>query len=212
MSASPRQWGVGCSRNHQLTGKAVVSSIQDYNLRCCWVAGAIAEERGEQREAVAERLYHGPEPFVFDQVSVRPPEVDRASVSSTPRSTSIWRRRERHAGAGRLLFGPGTAALNRLLFDGLAETERWVSSVLLAGLAIMYFGLLAGIALLIVQRRADLLIPIGAIAIYLVLVSSGPPAYTQFRAPVMPFFAVVAGYGYAHRADVRTASIGFFRR
>ena len=74
----------------------------------------------------------------------------------------------------------------------------------------MYLGLLAGIALLIVQRRADLLIPIGAIAIYLVLVSSGPPAYSRFRAPVMPFFAVVAGYGYAHRADVRTASIGFF--
>jgi len=65
--------------------------------------------------------------------------------------------------------------------------------------------LYAGILALLKHRgfwNADiaLLVLTGA---YVILVSSGPEAYSRFRMPVMPIFCILAAGGYLYRVESR---------
>ena len=99
-------------------------------------------------------------------------------------------------GLGRLLFGPGTAAFNQLLFGNVSEVLL-VWSLLSGYVLILYLGVAAGVASLIGQRRKEPLVLLGVIVLYTALISSGPEAYSRFRTPLMPPFAILAGVGFA---------------
>jgi hypothetical protein len=198
-------------RNHQVGGQAVVSSIQDYNLLYFQAVGAIAEERGEPRAKVAQQLLGEAHP-AFETRTVDPPPVDKVGALRLLAQHPYGAAMSVVHGSGRLLFGPGTAVLNQLLFGRSSRLEPVVTSVLAAYLVLLYVGLMAGMAVLLAQGRTDLLVLFGSIAVYIVLISSGPQAYSRFRAPLMPLFAVVAGCGFAGLPLFRFTSFLFPQR
>jgi 4-amino-4-deoxy-L-arabinose transferase-like glycosyltransferase len=189
--------GAWVARNQAVAGQAVVSSIAGYNVAYFRYAGAIAEERGEARNDVVTRL----------QLDTVFPFEPRAKVTDvSPIKSSLVRLLIDHPygvimgavkGCLRLLLGPGTADFNLEVHGDLHRTDRVVTATLSAYLAAVYVGLFTGIIVLVRKRAFETLLPIGAIALYLVIVSSGPESYSRFRSPLMPLFAVVAGTGLA---------------
>jgi len=107
------------------------------------------------------------------------------------------------------LFGADNVALRKAflqqdfvrfpLRDWVITLASWTCGSLL--LVVLY----AGIVALLKHRgfwNADiaLLVLTGA---YVILVSSGPEAYSRFRMPVMPIFCILAAGGYLYRVESR---------
>jgi hypothetical protein len=190
--------GGWAARNSSLTGAAVISSVESENLLYQRAAGAIAEETRQTRVIVAERL----------RLETGTPPVGAVTSGETLKSDAALALRLllRHPygalmstmrGMGRLLVGPGTTSFTEVTTGGRANgfLVRW----LLAGyLAIMYLGVTIGVVGLVGRRLREPLVVVGVVLVYLVLISSGPEAYSRFRAPVMPLFAVLAGIGLAN--------------
>ena len=192
--------GGWAARNSSLTGAAVISSVESENLLYQRAAGAIAEETRQTRVIVAERL----------RVETGTPPVGAVTAGETFKSDEALALRlllqhpygalmSTMRGMGRLLVGPGTTSFTEVTTGGRANgfVVRW----LLAGyLAIMYLGVTIGVVGLVGRRLREPLVVVGVVLVYLVLISSGPEAYSRFRAPVMPLFAVLAGIGLANRS------------
>jgi len=184
------------SRNHSVAGQLTISSIQAENLLYYRAAGAIAEETGESRRVVAERM----------QLATNSRQPDAAAATEDPEAANALTLLVRHPygatastlrGLGRVVFGPGTAALGQLLFDKSLTGARWLSLPLAGYLAVLYLGLAFGLRVLLRQNNTEALIYLGTIVLYTVLFSSGPEAYSRFRAPIIPLVSVVAGLGLA---------------
>ncbi len=190
------------ARNHQLTGHAVISSIEDENLLHYRVAGAVAEENGEKRTVVAQRLLAEAARLPAGSMPSVAVAFDKSTVlrllAQYPYGVAVSTIR----GFGHLLFGPGTGSLNQLLFDKGDEGAFVISSSLAAYLLVVYLGLAVGVVCLTRQGRSEPLVLLGTIVVYTVLICSGPEGYSRFRAPLMPLFAIVAGGGFASLGDL----------
>jgi 4-amino-4-deoxy-L-arabinose transferase-like glycosyltransferase len=193
--------GGWAARNHEVVGQAVVSSIEDLNLLYYRVAGAIAEETGEPHAVVARRLgslTRSTHPGLLDvPVEDLPLQSNRATILTLLAQHPYGAAMSTLRGLGRLLFEPGAIAFNDLLLPERSDTHIVVSLMLVGYLSIMYVSVGAGIMSLIEGQRKEPLILLGAVVLYTALISSGPEAYSRFRAPLMPLFAIVAGGGLA---------------
>ena len=107
------------------------------------------------------------------------------------------------------LFGADNVALRKAflrqefvhfpLRDWVITLSSWTFGSLFLGV------LYAGVMVLLKQRglwNADIALLVLTCA-YVILVSSGPEAYSRFRMPVMPIFCVLAAGGYLYRAESR---------
>ena len=105
-------------------------------------------------------------------------------------------------GAALLVAGPGRAELLRLLGtanpkeikNGLQAfvvgVEALVLSLIMLGAAWGCYGLLR-------SRKYFELAAIASFIVYFIISSAGPEAFSRFRAPIMPYFALLAGYAVA---------------
>jgi hypothetical protein len=184
------------TRNHQLSGRSTLSSIAEYNLLYYRVAGAIAEETGETRTAVASRL-SAPDSSVPDRLRLEEPLPRMATadmlrlLADHPYGAAMSMMR----GMVRMLFGPGTAGLNQLFYGKSSKPGLFVAPLLASHMFILYFAMGVGLIVLTRQRSVEPLVLVGAVVVYSVLVSAGPEAYSRFRAPLIPLFAIVSGVG-----------------
>jgi 4-amino-4-deoxy-L-arabinose transferase-like glycosyltransferase len=184
------------ARNHEVTGQLTVSSIQAQNLLVYRAAGAIAEETGESRSAVAQRIAGS---STSQQVAIAgdPDGLDAARALTLLVEHPYGAAASTIRGLGRVLFGPGTAGLSQLLFDKSTSATRWLWLPLAGYVAVLYIGLAVGLMSVLRQRKAEALVLLGTIVLYTLLFSSGPEAYSRFRAPLVPLASVVAGLGLA---------------
>ena len=108
-------------------------------------------------------------------------------------------------GLMKILLGPGRNTLSHYIDNTpLAGFERLLTSVSFLVLFLLYLCIV--IALLCLGnsacRQESEVTPSlsphffwGTIAVYLLVVSAGPEAYSRFRIPLMPLLSVYAGFG-----------------
>ena len=112
----------------------------------------------------------------------------------------------------RLATGTGLTAFSGLRGDPEPERieggrERGLQFLFTGLLGLWYLGALMGIRELWRLKQPGPLILAGVFILYFLLISAGPEANTRFRVPIMPFVAVLAGFGFARggRAATRAA-------
>ena len=184
------------ARNHQLSGRLTLSSIAEYNLLYYRVAGAIAEETGETRTAVASRL-SSPDSSAPDRLTLEEPlpRMKTASMLRLLADHPFGAAMSTIRGMVRMLFGPGTTGLNQLFYGKSAKSGLFVGPLLAAHMLILYVAMGVGLIFLTRQRCIEPLVLVGAVVMYSLLISAGPEAYSRFRAPLIPLFAIVSGVG-----------------
>lgn len=110
------------------------------------------------------------------------------------RSAPLLMIRTQVEGAVRTLFGPGRETAQVALGDRFA---RAAVAIALLHLAALYGGLLLTAILRRKELRWESLLPYAIAAVYLVAISAGPEAYSRFRVPAVPLFAIFAAPGLA---------------
>lgn len=197
------------ARNVEVTGVPMVSTVESINILFYRAAGAVAEEEGisidEARARLARLAWQRAGPGLNDAEWARVAGALGVEIllDHPVGAAKTWGK-----GAVRLLVGPGRDELLRLL--GI-ESRTQLASVLLVGLEVVLYGLvMAGGALglrqLVKDGRWFELSVLSLFLLYFVVVSSGVEAYSRFRVPMMPFFAVLAGYGSAVAVFGRSSS------
>jgi 4-amino-4-deoxy-L-arabinose transferase-like glycosyltransferase len=183
-------------RNLHETGVATISTIEGYNMWHYRAVGAL-EETGQKpwdARSIAEAQLA---PHVHPGENAA--EVSRAQFSvglhilaAHPLDAAkSWAR-----GELRLLFGPARAELSTLLTGRLVMRGWWLHALVIASAILtilMLLGAAAGVIGLLVGRVAvPQLWILLVVAVYLVVISGGPEAYSRFRVPVAPLLAVLA--------------------
>ena len=183
-------------RNLHTTGVATISTIEGYNVWHYRAVGAL-EETGEKpwdARAIAEAQL-APHVHAGDnaaQISRAQLRVGLDILADHPvEAAKSWAR-----GEVRLLLGPARMETATLLTGQPLARPQWLHALLLADGLITVLSLLAATASLIGLLTRRIAIPelwiLAVVAIYLVAVSGGPEAYSRFRVPVAPLFAVLA--------------------
>ena len=180
-------------RNDVMGGVATISTIEGYNLLYYRAVGTLVESdhltQSKAHHRLSKELKHELPPHAT------PGQVDKAEESlgtKTIRQHITGYIKEAVKGGARLVLGPGDAEL-------ATATAKHVTD-LVDGYAVVYLigcYLLGLIGLWSAWRSYRLrlcLLPL-LVIIYTVVVSSGLEAYSRFRVPIMPFFAVLAGLG-----------------
>jgi hypothetical protein len=183
-------------RNVHTTGVATVSTIDGYNMLHYRAVGALVES-GQQpwdaRQAIKAQL----------AARVRPGD-NAAEISRTELRLGLHILEAHPAGAAKswirgelkLLFGPARAETATLLTGEQAVEGSWLRALVIVNALITGLTVLAAAACLIglLARRIAIreLWVLAVVAVYLVVVSGGPEAYSRFRVPVDPLFAVLA--------------------
>jgi 4-amino-4-deoxy-L-arabinose transferase-like glycosyltransferase len=184
------------ARNVHTTGVATISTIEGYNMWNYRAVGALVETGQPEwnaRQAVkaqlAPHLHPGQNAAEVSREQLR---VGVDVLAKHPAGAAkSWAR-----GEFRLLLGPARAETAMLLTGRQAVEGSWLRA--LVGLntlvtVLMLLAAAAGVVGLLARRIAvpELWI-LAAVAVYLVAVSGGPEAYSRFRVPVAPLFAILA--------------------
>ncbi|MFN8453197.1 MAG: glycosyltransferase family 39 protein [Anaerolineae bacterium] len=215
-----------CYRNYQASNVFTLSIISDTNLFYYRARAVLAETENITQEEAIERLQREIEAAATQQnlsqseiISLQR-KLALQIFSQYPTQTVIMVAK----GAGRLLVDPGftiictmldTSSLNydcipgksSMLGSGLLNTAiqkfqemTFIQQLtLLWGiiiLGIIYFGLAGGVIHLVRERNWLNLFLLGIIILYFVVLSAGGETNYRFRAPILPFLAILAGVGY----------------
>lgn len=185
-------------RNHRVTGVPIVSTVEGINLLYYRAAGAVAEDEGLSWSEARRRLR-----VTFEERIQA--GMNRAELSRHARLLAFETLINHPVGAGvaavkgaaRLLTGPGKESLFRLL--GAAEPYEIESGLhaFLVGLEILVLviimlGAALGCYRLLRSRRYFEVIAVVSVIFYFVAASAGLEAFSRFRAPIMPYFALLA--------------------
>src|SRR5437762_5245572 len=185
------------ARNAVLTGRPMLTTVSSINLIDYRAASALARAEGltwdEARRRLAERVEarHATDEGRLDHARN---EVALGVLRDHPLAAGA----DFVEGLVRLFAGSGLTAFSALVGDPDPETlARWwkwpVLGVLLSWMAVFYAAVLLGLRALL-RRGARLEAGLcGAFILALALVAAGPSASTRFRAPLVPFLAVLAG-------------------
>jgi 4-amino-4-deoxy-L-arabinose transferase-like glycosyltransferase len=180
-------------RNDVMGGVATISTIEGYNILYYRAVGALQEgdhlTQSKAHHKLAKELKHELPPHAT------PGQVDKTEESL---GTKIIREhvtgyvKEAVKGGGRLVFGPGNAELVTATAGHATDLVDGYAVVYLIGCYLLgLFGLWSAWRS---YRLRMCVLPL-LVIIYTVIVSSGLEAYSRFRVPIMPFFAVLAGVG-----------------
>lgn len=183
------------ARNERKTGVAIVSTIDGYNMLQYRAVGALVED-GEPRNLAQHDVLVRLAPHVHPgenaaRVSRAELGIGLAILAGHPvGALKSWAR-----GEARLLFGPsrqetavlltGNASVRGPALHALVVVEQVVTLVIVVAGALGVLGLLTG------RIRTPELWLLAATAVYLVVVSGGPEAYSRFRVPVTPLLVVL---------------------
>lgn len=191
--------GSWIAHNAEATGVPTLSTVESINLLYYRAAGALVEDEGisltQARAKLAQALARRVGPHLNEAERSR--AAASLAIGTLVRhpvgAVKSWAR-----GAVFLLGGPGRDELLRLL--GISSRTGG-TSIALVTLEFLVYGLILagatwGVLVMVRERKWPQLTPILAVIAYLVIISSGAEAYSRFRAPLMPFFALLAGYGY----------------
>lgn len=194
--------GIWILHGMALTGVPSLSTLEGQHLLNYHATGAYAEEHGltfpEARARIAamerERL----------QPHWNPAERSRAQrtlawkiLLSCPWGTV----KSSLKGSVRLMIGHQGLSLDNLLgrdkpwLDPRLRLFTRIAGFLILGL--MYLGALGGLSLLIRRRALRELAFLLTFLVYFILTSSYPQTDHRLRVPMMPYLAVLAGYGFA---------------
>jgi hypothetical protein len=192
-------------RNYQLTGIPLLSTVQSINLLDYRAAGAVAEDEGLSVAEARRRL--GGILEERTQVGMNPAEISRLetelsfeTLAHHPMGMVVTGVK----GVFRLLAAPGRAELLRLLgADNPMRIETGLQA-LLVGVEILVLGVILpsavwGCYALLRSRKYFELIAVVTVITYFVMASAGLEASSRFRAPIMPYFALLAGCAAASR-------------
>jgi 4-amino-4-deoxy-L-arabinose transferase-like glycosyltransferase len=187
------------AHNAEATGVPTLSTTDGITLLYFRAAGALADDEGiSYREArarlelaLAQRA--GPDLNEAERSRVAASLAVRTLLDHPVSAVKMW-----VWGAVLMVAGPGRDELLGLL--GISSRTSG-TSIALVGLEFLVLGLILagavwGIRVLVRDRKWFGLIFGLAFILYFVIVSSGYGAYSRFRVPVMPFIALLAGYGY----------------
>ena len=193
--------GLLVARNTAITGVPFVSTIEGANLLYYRAAGVLAAEQARSRRQVEMELRK-------DFKSNHPELTNPGFVSRQQRYEAIPILASRPGrvitmtitGAARLLFGPGYKSLSRLLhgkpsYSAPPATGTLVQLLQAGLLIVLYLLACTGAWVAFRERQIKWLLTSVCICFYLVVVSSGPEAYSRFRVPLMPFVCCLAGPG-----------------
>ena len=186
-------------RNNAASGVPVFSTIEGKNLLLFRAAGTLAESEGISFDRARARLR-------TEEARRVAPNANLAERSEVQRKIAFEVIREHPLGyppmalkgAGRLLIGPGRAALaNRVtgsddgggVGDGLTAAS-WIL------LLVTYGATIVGAVACVRRPLRTWILPV-FVLLYLVVASAGADAYCRFRYPLMPFIAMLGGLGAA---------------
>lgn len=187
------------AHNAQETGVPTLTTVESHNLLYNRAAGAIREDEGISLERARAQLDRELARRVEPQLN----EAERSQVATSLAIETLldhpvgaiksWTR-----GAVFLLGGPGRDELLDLL--GIRSRTR-ATSVVLVALEFLVYGLIVagaiwGVVVLVRERKWPQMTPVVLVIAYFVIISSGANAYSRFRTPLMPFIALLTGYGY----------------
>jgi 4-amino-4-deoxy-L-arabinose transferase-like glycosyltransferase len=183
-------------RNANATGVATISTIEGYNMWHYRAVGAL-EETGEKpwdARAIAEAKLapHVRRGDNAAQISREQFKVGLEILADHPfQAAKSWAK-----GEVRLLFGPARMETAILLTgQPVARTSGLRALVIVnALLTVLTLVGAAGCVIGLLARRITVpeLWILVAVAVYLVVISGGPEAYSRFRVPAAPLFAVLA--------------------
>lgn len=190
-------------RNDATSGVPVFSTIEGKNLLFFRAAGTLAESEGISIAKARARLR-------TEQERRSPPTDNEAERSKVQREIAVEVIRDHPLGyppmalkgAGRLLIGPGRAALvNRV--TGSDDGGRVGDGLTVAAWALLLvtFGITVVGTVVCLRRPVRTWVLPLLVAVYLVVASAGADAYSRFRYPVMPFIAMLGGLGAAALMD-----------
>jgi 4-amino-4-deoxy-L-arabinose transferase-like glycosyltransferase len=180
-------------RNDVVANDPTVSTIEGYNLLYYRAAGALQESQGisitqarlDLARQLATKLHANATPGEIDK-------TEQSLATTVIRQHLVGYGKEVVKGGGRLLAGPGN---DEFVPATGGHAHDLVDSYGLVYLVALYVLVVIGLWAAWRQRRLrNCFIPI-VVVLYLLLVSSGSDAYSRFRSPLMPFFAVLAGAG-----------------
>lgn len=186
--------GAWIARNDVKTGVPVLSTIEGYNMLHYRAVGALIEDglyssdaRGSTEARLRERIHPGDNAAEVNQ--------QRLWLGLTILKEHPWGAVKSWArGEAKLLVGPAKSETAILLtgktslssgLKVLVRLNQLVTIAILLGAAAGTIGLLVG------WIRIPSLWILVATAFYLIVVSGGPEAYSRFRVPVTPIFAVL---------------------
>ncbi len=192
-------------RNETTFGVATISSIGAVNMYFHRAAFVEAAREGVDVDAVRDRWQRA-----FDQRSRGWSEAEKvawlnAEARAVIRAHPGLYARLALAGVGRM-FGPDREAMRRIFAaEPSSGAARALAVVEALQLIVVYGCALAGTVSALRDPRARLaVLAMLNLVAYFVLIA-GPEVYPRFRAPLMPFLAMVAGHGIGALARGRRA-------
>jgi 4-amino-4-deoxy-L-arabinose transferase-like glycosyltransferase len=193
--------------NYRLAGVPMLSTVQSYSLLFYRAGGALAHDEHLSLREARDRLR------TTLNSRVRP-SMNRAEISRLRTQLAIETLTEHPVGAWVtftrgavvLLAGPGRAELLRLLGAPDPLKVAATSHRILVGLELLIqaLSLLSagwGCYALLRARRYFELVTVASFIMYYVVASAGPESYSRFRAPIVPYLALLAGCGIASRIE-----------
>jgi hypothetical protein len=193
-------------RNAVVAGYDRFAGIGDVNLLYYRAAGVIARQSGKSIDEVQRQMHRElnvDAPLIStgrfargQERAARYREMRRrgsAIIANDPKAVALdW-----VAGAGRTVFGRETTEWASLLGWETLSRPWMVARVLLTVIWVPLL-LLALVGLLRVRWGLPLVLPGLLVATYLVVLGSGPEAYSRFRVPFVPVICIFAGAGAIH--------------
>jgi 4-amino-4-deoxy-L-arabinose transferase-like glycosyltransferase len=199
--------GAWVVRNDVKTGVPIVSTIDGYNMLQYRAVGALVED-GEARNLAQHDVLVRLAPHVHPgenaaRVSRAELGVGLAILADHPvGALKSWAR-----GEAKLLLGPGRQETALLLTGSQSVRGPWLHGLVLVGqlitIVIVLGGALGILGLVTGRIRIPELWLLAAAALYLVVVSGGPEAYSRFRVPVTPLLVVLGAAALAEVAHAR---------
>jgi 4-amino-4-deoxy-L-arabinose transferase-like glycosyltransferase len=193
------------ARNYAVTGVPVFTTVESINLLNYRAAPAMAEEEHvsieEARRRLSETLKSRTrEGMNRGQISRLETSLAFETFAQYPWGTVVTFMQ----GASRVLVGPGRAELLRLLGAPSPTTIETGLHAVLVGmetvvLGLILFGAVVGGYRLLRSGRYIELVAVLIFIFYFVAISAGLEAHSRFRAPIMPYFALLAGCAVASR-------------
>jgi 4-amino-4-deoxy-L-arabinose transferase-like glycosyltransferase len=186
--------GAWAIRNHAKTGVTTISTIDGHNMLDYRADGALRESGWSPSRA---RMY------IASELAKRThPGENSARISKAQLSLGVhillhhptgafksWAR-----GEAKLLLGPAKAETATLLTGRQQVRATSLRALIGIDAAITIAVLVLAVIGVTAARTLDLWLLIGA-AVYLIVISGGPEAYSRFRVPAAPLLAILAAAG-----------------
>ena len=208
--------------NYFFTGTVEFSQAKNQYLLIAKAAAIVATRDGLSLEEAQQRLAE-------QHAASLPPDFPRASQAHVLESQGKFAQaivvahpvlliRTTLQGTAASLLGPSNLAHlfgadNVTLRKAFLEQDfvgfplrDWVITLFSWTVGTLFLGVLYTGVVVLLKRRELWNVDIALLVLtcaYVVLVSSGPEAYSRFRMPVMPIFCVLAAGGYLYRAESR---------